>query len=191
MDDVLNIRTERTPNPNSLKYVVGRLLLPGGSANFPSAASAEARSPLARRIFLVPGVEGVFIGSDFFTLTRQEGVLWPTINEALVPLLEDFFASGDPVLAVRETAQVPMLGDAGVNPVLAARIQELLDEKIRPAVAQDGGDLVYRGYENGVVYLELHGACSSCPSSTATLKAGVESMLRLHLPDEVREVQAV
>jgi Fe-S cluster biogenesis protein NfuA len=191
MDDVLNIRTERTPNPNSLKYIVGRLLLPGGSANFPTAASAQARSPMARRIFLVPGVAGVFIGSDFFTLTRTEGTLWPTINEALVPLLEDFFASGDPVLSTRDTAQAPMLGDVAVDPTLASRIQELLDEKIRPAVAQDGGDLVYRGYENGVVYLELHGACSSCPSSSATLKAGVESMLRLHLPEHVREVQAV
>jgi Fe-S cluster biogenesis protein NfuA len=136
-------------------------------------------------------VAGVFIGSDFFTLTRTEGTLWPTINEALVPLLEDFFASGDPVLSTRDTAQAPMLGDVAVDPTLAARIQELLDEKIRPAVAQDGGDLVYRGYENGVVYLELHGACSSCPSSSATLKAGVESMLRLHLPEHVREVQAV
>lgn len=191
MEDILNIRTERTPNPNSLKYVLGRLLLPGGSANFPTAASAQARSPLARRIFLVPGVEGVFIGSDFFTLTRTEGLLWPMINEALVPLLEDFFASGDPVLSTRDAVQAPMLGDVSVDPTLAARIQELLDEKIRPAVAQDGGDLVYRGYENGVVYLELHGACSSCPSSSATLKAGVESMLRLHLPDQVREVQAV
>lgn len=191
MEDVLTIRTEKTPNPNSLKYLLGKVLLPGGSANFPTPESAEARSPLARRIFTVPGVSGVFIGADFFTVSRTEGISWGEINEHLAPALEAFFEAGDPVLTARAEPERPMLGDVGTDPALVAQIQQLLDDKIRPAVAQDGGDIIYRGFENGVVFLEMHGACSSCPSSTATLKAGVETMLRMHLPDSVREVQAI
>lgn len=191
MEDILTIRTERTPNPNSLKYKVGKLLIPGGSANFPTKESAETRSPMARRIFAIPGVLGVFIGSDFFTVTREEGIAWGDINTELAPALEQFFESGDPVLQGKAPADKPMLGDVGTSPELVARINELLDEKVRPAVAQDGGDIIYRGFENGTVFLEMHGACSSCPSSTATLKAGVETMLRQYLPNEVHEVQAI
>lgn len=191
MDDILTIRTERTPNPNSLKYNVGKLLIPGGSANFPTKESAETRSPMARRIFAIPGVLGVFIGSDFFTVTREEGIAWGDINAVLAPELEKFFESGDPVLQGKAPADKPMLGDVSTSPELVAEINRLLDEKIRPAVAQDGGDILYRGFENGTVFLEMHGACSSCPSSTATLKAGVETMLRTHLPDQVHEVQAI
>lgn len=191
MDDILTIRTERTPNPNSLKYNVGKLLIPGGSANFPTRESAETRSPMARRIFAIPGVLGVFIGSDFFTVTREEGIAWGDINAILAPELEKFFESGDPVLQGKAPADKPMLGDVSTSPELVAEINRLLDEKIRPAVAQDGGDILYRGFENGVVFLEMHGACSSCPSSTATLKAGVETMLRQHLPNDVHEVQAI
>lgn len=191
MDDVLTIRTEKTPNPNSLKYNVGKLLIPGGSANFPTPESAHTRSPLARRIFGVAGVTGVFIGSDFFTVTRQEGVAWGVINDYLAPALEQFFEKGEPVLQGQAPADAPMLGDVATDPALVSKIQQLLDEKVRPAVAQDGGDILYRGFENGTVFLEMHGACSSCPSSTATLKAGVETMLRQHLPDVVREVVAV
>lgn len=191
MEDILTIRTERTPNPNSLKYKVGKMLIPGGSANFPTAESAAVRSPMARRVFGVKGVLGVFIGSDFFTVTREEGVAWGDINAELAPALEAFFESGEPVLQGKAPADKPMLGDVSTSPELVARINQLLDEKIRPAVAQDGGDIIYRGFENGIVYLEMHGACSSCPSSTATLKAGVETMLRQHLPDVVQEVQAI
>lgn len=191
MEDVLTIRTEKTPNPNSLKYVVGKVLIPGGSANFPTAESAAERSPLARRIFGVPGVTGVFIGSDFFTVSRQEGVAWSDINAQLAPALEAFFESGEAVLTAKALPERPMLGDGGTDPALAAEIQRLLDEKIRPAVAQDGGDIIYRGFQNGTVYLEMHGACSSCPSSTATLKVGVETMLRQYLPDQVQSVEAV
>jgi Fe-S cluster biogenesis protein NfuA len=191
MNDELTIRTERTPNPQSLKYNVGRLLIPGGSANFPTPETAETRSPLARRLFRAKGVVSVFIGADFFTITRQEGLAWEEINASLIPVLEDFFQSGEQVLQGKAPADAPLLGDVSADPALLARIQELLDEKIRPAVAQDGGDIVFRGFDNGVVFLEMHGACSSCPSSTATLKAGVETMLRQHLPEQVREVQAV
>jgi Fe-S cluster biogenesis protein NfuA len=190
MQDELTIRTERTPNPQSLKYNVGRLLIPGGSANFPTPESAETRSPLARRLFRAKGVVGVFIGADFFTITRQEGLAWDEINTALIPVLEEFFASGEAVLQGAKPADAPMIGNSTADPILVAKIQELLEAKVRPAVAQDGGDIVFRGFENGVVFLEMHGACSSCPSSTATLKTGVETMLRQHLP-EVVEVQAV
>ncbi|MBI1309417.1 MAG: NifU family protein [Proteobacteria bacterium] len=191
MDDLLTIRTEKTPNPNSLKYLVGKVLLPGGSANFPTKESAAERSPLARRIFTVPGVLGVFIGADFFTVNREEGITWAQINEALAPALEAFFESGEPVLTAKAEAAKPILGDVGTSPELVGKIQKLLDEKVRPAVMQDGGDIIYRGFENGTVFLEMYGACSGCPSSTATLKAGVETMLRSHLPDVVREVQAI
>lgn len=191
MEDILTIRTERTPNPNSLKYQVGKLLIPGGSANFPTAESAAARSPLARRIFTVPGVLGVFIGSDFFTITREEGVSWGDINAQLAPALEAFFESGEGVLQGKAPADKPMVGDTATSPELVAQIQHLLDEKIRPAVAQDGGDIIYRGFENGTVFLEMHGACSGCPSSTATLKAGIETMLRQYLPDVIQDVQAI
>lgn len=191
MEEVLTIRTEKTPNPNSLKYLVGKVLLPGASANFPSPESATERSPLATRIFTVPGVTGVFIGSDFFTVSRQEGTSWGEINEHLAPALEAFFESGDPVLTAKAEPLRPMLGDAGTDPALIEKIQHLLDTEVRPAVMQDGGDIIYRGFSAGVVYLEMHGACASCPSSTATLKAGVETMLRHHLPDHITEVQAV
>ncbi|MFZ2587201.1 MAG: NifU family protein [Alphaproteobacteria bacterium] len=191
MDDVLTIRTETTPNPNSLKYQVGRLLIPGGSANFPTRESAAERSPLARRMFAVEGVVGVFVGSDFFTITREEGITWGAINAQLAPALEAFFDAGEPVLQGKAPAEAPLLGDTDADPATVAKIQELLDTRIRPAVANDGGDIVYRGFQNGIVFLEMHGACSSCPSSTATLKVGIETMLRKELPDVVREVQAV
>lgn len=191
MDDVLTIRTEATPNPNSLKYKVGRTLIPGGSANFPTQESAAERSPLARRMFACTGVEGVFIGSDFFTITREEGITWADINAQLAPALEAFFDAGEPVLQGKAPADAPLLGDTDADPATVAKIQELLDTQVRPAVAQDGGDIVYRGFQNGTVFLEMHGACASCPSSTATLKVGVETMLRRELPDLVREVQAV
>jgi Fe-S cluster biogenesis protein NfuA len=190
MEDVLTIHTERTPNPNSLKYVVGRALIPGGSAHFPSAESARGRSPLAGRIFAISGVAGVFIGPDFFTVSRDEGVEWGEINAALAPALEEFFASGETVLSGKNDIRAPVLPKNEADAVLIGKIEKILDEQVRPAVAQDGGDIVFRGYEKGIVYLEMHGACSGCPSSTATLKSGVESMLKMHVP-EVTEVQAI
>lgn len=189
-DDTLTIRTERTPNPNSLKYNVGRLLIPGGSANFPAPETAEGRSPLATRLFAVEGIVGVFIGSDFFTITRNENVDWNTINGGLAPALEAFFDAGEPTITGKQAAPGEMIGDKNTDPEFVKKIEELLADKIRPAVAQDGGDLTYRGYDKGVVYIEMHGACSGCPSSTLTLKQGVESMLKHYLPEvtEVREI---
>lgn len=189
-EDTLTIRTERTPNPNSLKYNVGRLLIPGGSANFPTAETAKGRSPLAERLFAVEGVTGVYIGSDFFTITRAEDKDWSALNEGIAPALEAFFDNGEKALTGKAPAAAPTVGQEGVDPKLVEQIESLLDEKIRPAVAQDGGDIIYRGFDKGIVYLEMYGACSGCPSSTITLKQGVESMLRHYLP-EVTEVRAI
>ncbi|MDD9912366.1 MAG: NifU family protein [Alphaproteobacteria bacterium] len=189
-DNILTVRTEKTPNPNSLKYHLGKLLIPGGSANFPTAETAEGRSPLAQRMFAISGVAGVFIGSDFFTITREEGRTWEELNEGIAPALENFLESGDSVLTGKKAADAPLIEDTDVDPKVVAEIQQLLDEKVRPAVAQDGGDIIYRGFKDGVVYLEMYGACAGCPSSTVTLKQGVESMLRHYCPT-VQSVEAV
>lgn len=189
-EDILTVRTEATPNPNSLKYHIGKLLIPGGSANFPTPESAAERSPLASRLFDVEGVLGVFIGADFFTITRDENYEWSTLNEGLAPALEAFLESGDTVLTGKAAATKPSVGDVNADPAIVEKIQGLLDEKVRPAVAQDGGDIIYRGYDNGVVYLEMYGACSGCPSSTVTLKQGVETMLQQHIP-EIVAIEAV
>jgi Fe-S cluster biogenesis protein NfuA len=189
-DNTLTVRTEQTPNPNSLKYHLGRLLIPGGSANFPTLESAVERSPLARRLFAVEGVVGVFIGSDFFTITREEGRAWDSLNEGIAPALEAFLEAGEPVLVGKQPADVPLLEESDADPKVIQQIRDLIDEKVRPAVAQDGGDIVFRGFKDGIVYLEMHGACSGCPASSVTLKDGIESMLRYYT-DSVTEVRAV
>lgn len=188
-DNVMTIRTEKTPNPNSLKYNLGTTLLPGSSANFPTAESAH-RSPLAQRLFGAEGITGVFIGPDFITITKEDGKEWSEINTAVAPQLEAFFESGDPVLQGKKPADYKEIGADTADPEMVENIKTLLDERVRPAVAQDGGDIIYRGYEDGVVFLEMIGACSGCPSSTATLKIGVERMLQENIP-EIKEVRAL
>jgi Fe-S cluster biogenesis protein NfuA len=189
-ESVMTIRTERTPNPNSLKYNLGRVLIPGGSANFPTAQTAVKRSPLAEKLFEVSGVSGVFLGSDFITITKGESEDWGVINQGLAPVLETFFESGEQALVGGELAEVQEIGAETADPELVARIKQLIEEKVRPAVAQDGGDIEYRGFENGVVYLEMKGACSGCPSSAITLKQGVEGML-MHYCPEVTSVESL
>ncbi len=190
-EHVITVRTEATPNPNSLKYTLGRMLIPGGSANFPDAGSAEGRSPLASRMFQVEQVVGVFIGPDFFTLTRRsEDEDWNEINQHVAPQLEAFLESGEPVLRGQAPAAAPDITDTDADPAMVAHIKEILDNKVRPMVAMDGGDIIYRGFKEGIVYLELHGACSGCPSSTLTLKDGVETMLKQEVPG-VQSVEAL
>ncbi len=189
-EETLTIRTEATPNPNSLKYVVGKTLVPGGSANFPKPETAH-RSPMAQALFAVPGVIGVFIGADFFTITREEGISWEEVNTELAPALEKFFESGQPVLTGKAPAPDKEIGADTADPELVDKIKDLLDTQIRPAVAQDGGDIIYRGYEEGIVYLEMHGACAGCPSSSVTLQNGIETLLKHNLPNDVQEVRAV
>jgi Fe-S cluster biogenesis protein NfuA len=189
-ETILTVKTERTPNPNSLKYNLGRQLMSEGSnANFPNMDSAE-RSPLAKRIFNIKGIVSVFIGNDFVTITREENINWDDINQNMAPVLEDFFESGEAVVEGVKPVADKEIGADTENPETIEQIKQLIDEKVRPAVAQDGGDIIYRGFEKGIVYLEMLGACSGCPSSGITLKNGVETMLKHYCPD-VLEVRAI
>jgi Fe-S cluster biogenesis protein NfuA len=183
------IQTESTPNPATLKFLPGQSVLEMGTADFPNADAAE-KSPLARRIFAVADVTGVFFGTDFVTVTKAEGAEWDHLKPAILGAIMEHFQSGAPV----------MDGDAGVTGGHAAhegedseivcQIKTLLDTRVRPAVAQDGGDITFHGFDRGVVYLHMQGACAGCPSSTLTLKMGIENLLRHYIP-EVLEVRPV
>ncbi len=180
------IQTEETPNPATLKFLPGRVVLPQGTRDFRDVTAASA-SPLASRLFALPGVNGVLLGQDFIAVSKAPGQDWPVVKPAVLGAIMDHFVSGAPVLhddvASPATAPGTDLDDAIVK-----QIKALLDYKIRPAVAQDGGDIVFDRFEEGIVFLHLHGACAGCPSSSATLKAGVENMLRHYIP-EVKEVR--
>lgn len=184
------IQTEATPNPATLKFLPGRVVMPEGTFDARDAAAAE-RSPLAQRLFAIPGVSGVFFGHDFVTVTRSEGE-WQHLKPAILGAIMEHFMSGAPLLADEAAGQTEDgeeffdAEDAGT----VATIKELLETRIRPAVAGDGGDITFRGFKDGVVYLNMKGACSGCPSSTATLKHGIQNLMRHFLPD-VREVQAI
>ena len=181
------IQTEQTPNPASLKFLPGRAVMDAGTANFPSSDTA-ARSPLAQRLFEVDGVTGVFLGTDFVTVTKSDPTDWYVLKPSVLGVIMEHFTAGRPVL-VADTAEG---SDAAVGEEseIVAQIRELIDTRVRPAVAQDGGDIIFQGYEEGVVFLHMQGSCSGCPSSTMTLKAGIENMLKHYIP-EVMEVRAV
>jgi len=184
------IQTEQTPNPATLKFLPGRDVLPAATANFPDAASA-ARSPLAERLFAVDGVIGVFFGADFVSVTKEDAREWYLMKPAILGVIMEHFTAGRPVLLDDAGAgDEGHSADAGEDTEIVSQIKELLDTRVRPAVAQDGGDIVFRGFDKGVVYLHMQGACSGCPSSTATLKMGIENMLRHYIP-EVVEVRPV
>lgn len=178
------IQTEPTPNPATLKFLPGREVMMKGTADFLTAEGA-ARSPLASRLFAVDGVAGVFLGSDFVTVAKSEGTDWDVLKAQILAAIMEHFASGAPVI---EGEDVEHSGEADSEVV--AQIKELLETRVRPAVAQDGGDIIFRGFEDGIVYLHLQGSCAGCPSSTATLKHGIENMLKYYVP-EVVAVQAV
>jgi Fe-S cluster biogenesis protein NfuA len=179
------IQTEQTPNPATLKFLPGRIVMESGTANFPTSEDAQ-RSPLASRIFGVDGVTGVFLGSDFVTVTKDMDQEWHVLKPAILGVIMEHFTSGRPVI---ETAAAAAVEGEGEDDEVVAQIKELIETRVRPAVAQDGGDIIFRGFEDGVVYLHMQGSCSGCPSSTATLKAGIENMLRHYVP-EVVEVRA-
>jgi Fe-S cluster biogenesis protein NfuA len=184
------IQTEATPNPATLKFLPGKVVLPEGTFDARDAVGA-ADSPLAQRLFAIPGVAGVFFGYDFVTITKGEGE-WQHIKPAVLGAIREHFMSGAPILTAATTAEAEA-GEEFFEPADAGTdetIKELLETRIRPAVAGDGGDITFRGYRDGVVYLAMKGACSGCPSSTATLKHGIQNLLRHFLPD-VREVEAV
>jgi Fe-S cluster biogenesis protein NfuA len=183
------IQTEQTPNPATLKFLPGRDVMAdgghGASADFPSAESA-GRSPLASALFDIEGVRGVFFGGDFVTVTKEDGRDWQFLKPAILAAIMEHFTSGQPLFATGAQSDAAVSGE---EDEVVAQIKELLETRVRPAVAQDGGDIVFRDFEDGVVYLHLQGSCSGCPSSTATLKAGIENLLRHYIP-EVREVRA-
>ncbi len=182
------IQTEETPNPATLKFIPGRVVLDDGTRDFRSASDAEV-SPLASRIFAVDGVTGVFLGHDFVTVTR-EGAEWPHVKPAVLGAIMEHYLSGAPVLddGSAEDADDANFDEADAETV--AVIKELIETRVRPAVANDGGDITFQGFREGVVFLHMRGACSGCPSSTATLKQGIENLLKHFVPD-VTEVRPV
>jgi Fe-S cluster biogenesis protein NfuA len=184
------IQTEATPNPATLKFLPGQEVLGAGTADFPSAEAAGG-SPLAQRIFGVEGVTGVFFGTDFVTVTKADGVEWEHVKPAILGAIMEHYQSGQPVMADDGEAR----GDGhaaheGADSEIVGQIKSLLDTRVRPAVAQDGGDITFHGFDRGVVYLHMQGACAGCPSSTLTLKMGIENLLRHYIP-EVVEVRPV
>ncbi len=188
------IQTEQTPNPATLKFIPGRVVHPNGTANFVDSTSAEV-SPLASALFDIEGVNGVFFGSDFITVSKLETALdWQTLKAPVLATLMQHFTSGVPLFHTATTATntTPSIGvgDDPADTDIIIQIKDLIDAKVRPAVARDGGDIVYQGFRQGVVYLHMQGSCAGCPSSTATLKGGIESLLRHYVP-EVTEVRAV
>lgn len=183
------IQTEQTPNPATLKFLPGRTVLEHGTADFTSAADAEARSPLAARLFGVEGVSAVFFGREFITITKSDEKEWHVLKPALLGAIMEHFTSGRPIMNAPAEAEAEP-GAAGEDDEIVSQIKELLDTRVRPAVAMDGGDIVYHGFDNGIVYLHMQGSCSGCPSSTATLKMGIENMLKHYIP-EVVEVRAI
>jgi len=182
------IQTEDTPNPQTLKFLPGRAVMATGSADF-ADPEAAAVSPLARRLFDVENVEGVFLGSDFVSVTKGTAGDWRLMTPALLGVIMEHFIAGRPVIEGGATAAEESFEAADAEVV--AQIKELLDTRVRPAVANDGGDIVFRAYEKGVVHLVMQGACSGCPSSTMTLKMGIENLLKHYIPEvvEVRPVQ--
>jgi len=157
-----------------------------GTANF-TVTDADVKSPLARKLFEVEGITGVFLGGDFITITKDDAKDWQTLKPQILGGIMEHYTSGQPVLDQNSGAATGASTASDGDDELVSQIKELLDTRVRPAVAQDGGDIVFHKFEDGVVFLEMHGACSGCPSSTATLKMGIENMLRYYVP----EVQAV
>ena len=179
------IQTQDTPNPATLKFIPGVPVMSSGTADYPAVESA-ANSPLARRLFQVDGVRGVFLGGDFVAVTKEESLDWFAPKPSILAGIMEHYASGMPVVEAAE-------GDGDVSDEdddeVVKQIKQLLDTRVRPAVAMDGGDIVFQGFDDGIVTLQMRGACQGCPSSTATLKMGIENMLRHYIPD-VREVRA-
>jgi Fe-S cluster biogenesis protein NfuA len=180
------IQTEPTPNPATLKFLPGREVMASGTANFTEAAAATS-SPLAERLFELEGVTGVYLGSDFITVSKAADLDWLQLKPAVLAAIMDHFTSGQPVMT---GAVAPAEASEDEDDEVVSQIKELLETRVRPAVAQDGGDIIFHSFEDGIVYLTMQGSCSGCPSSTATLKAGIENMLRHYIP-EVHEVRPV
>ena len=178
------IQTETTPNPLTLKFIPGVTVMESGTAFYTDRSAASA-SPLALALFDITDVRAVFLGSDFVTVTRSEEASWDTLKPSLLTAIMEHFVAGRNVT----NASAAAVDNSDDNEIVK-QIRELIDTRVRPAVAMDGGDIIYRGFDQGIVKLELHGSCSGCPSSTMTLKNGIENMLRHYVP-EVLGVEAV
>jgi Fe-S cluster biogenesis protein NfuA len=178
------IQTEATPNPATLKFLPGKAVLPDGVLDIPSKDQSE-KSPLAVRLFDIAGVGGVFFGSDFITVTKTAGE-WQQLKPAILGAIMEHFMSGAPLLAedAAPASEAEEFFDAK-DAETVATIKELIETRVRPAVANDGGDITFRGFKDGIVYLGMQGSCSGCPSSTATLKHGIQNLLRHFVPDVV------
>ena len=182
------IQTESTPNPATLKFLPGQTVMEQGTADFPNEKSASS-SPLAKRLFTLKGVTGVFLGIDFITVTKPDEIDWEHIKPSILGAIMDHFQSGAPIIEGEQSGSVHA-EHSGEDTKIVGQIKELLDSRVRPAVAQDGGDITFHGFERGIVYLQMQGACAGCPSSTMTLKMGIENLLRHYIP-EVTEVRPV
>jgi Fe-S cluster biogenesis protein NfuA len=186
------IQTEATPNPATLKFLPGQSVMATGTRDFATPGEAEA-SPLAEALFSLGDVVGVFFGSDFVAVTAAPTVEWSGLKPQVLAVLLDHFASGAPLFREGSAAGIEVPAEVDDDPAdadIVAQIRELIETRVRPAVAQDGGDIVYRGFRHGTVFLAMHGACSGCPSSTMTLKQGIEGLLKHYVP-EVESVEAV
>ena len=180
------IQTEQTPNPATLKFLPGEPVLEEGTADFPSVEAAS-RSPLAERLFSIEGVASVFLGNDFISVTKAEDREWQVLKPSILGAIMEHYATGQPTILADEGTTTEGEGE---DDDVVRQIKELIETRVRPAVAQDGGDIIFHGFEAGVVYLQMQGACSGCPSSTMTLKSGIENMLKHYVP-EVEEVRPV
>jgi len=181
------IQTEPTPNPATLKFLHGRAVLAHGTLEMRDKAAAR-QSPLAERLFGIDGVSGVFFGSDFISVTKTAGE-WQQLKPAILGAIMEHFMSGAPVVRAEEQAAA---GESAQDEFFAPEdsetvgiIKDLIETRVRPAVANDGGDITFRGFKDGIVYLDMKGACSGCPSSTATLRHGIQNLLRHYVPDVV------
>jgi Fe-S cluster biogenesis protein NfuA len=179
------IQTEPTPNPATLKFLPGRTVLASGTLDMRDSEAAS-QSPLAERLFAISGVSGVFFGSDFVSVTKSNGE-WQQLKPAVLGAIMEHFMSGAPIVRSTQGTTGPHEEEffAPEDSETVATIKELIESRVRPAVANDGGDITFRGFKEGVVYLDMKGACSGCPSSTATLRHGIENLLRHYLPDVV------
>ena len=183
------IQTEQTPNPQTLKFLPGKVVMDDGTAFFQNIEESS-NSPFAKRLFDVDGVEGVFFGSDFITITKSQSIDWQVMKPLILGSIMDHYNSGEETISKDKNNDNKSLKSDENDDDIVKQIKELLDTRVRPAVAMDGGDIVYDSFKDGIVYLHMQGACSGCPSSTATLKMGIENMLKHYVP-EVQEVRPI
>ena len=183
------IQTEYTPNPQTLKFLPGKVVMKDGTAFFQNVEEGS-NSPFAKRLFQLDGVEGVFFGSDFITITKSQSIEWQIMKPLILGTIMDHYNSGDETILDDHKKEDDSLKSDSNDSDIVKQIKELLDTRVRPAVAMDGGDIIYNSFKDGIVYLHMQGACSGCPSSTATLKMGIENMLKHYVP-EVQEVRPI